>query len=128
MRRVEKGALGMWTEVHFPNGDRVMVSMARNEIKIWKISRWGALFGRETLATIDIPSLMAVGRASSSNVRDELVANGVDPQKAAEAVPAGDTPSEVLDTTTALVSMWNSAEEVRAFDIAGTLAAFPRKP
>ena len=38
-----------------------MVSMARDGTQIWKISRWGSLFGRETLAKLDVASLAALG-------------------------------------------------------------------
>ena len=104
VRRMAKGAVGVWTKVHFPNGDRVMVSMDRRDIKLYKISRSSALFGRETLATIDIASREELARTSAANVRAELIARGIDAQAAAQLVAPGGTPTEILDTTTALVA------------------------
>src|SRR5439155_9909910 len=87
VRRVAKTPLGMWTEVHFPNGDRVMVSLARDGMQIWKISRWGALFGRETLATLDPASLAALAATGSTAARDDLVATGAfDEEQASELI------------------------------------------
>ena len=116
----------MWTEVHFPNGDRVMVSLAADGMKLWKISRWGALFGRQSLATIDNASLDALAAQASANTRDTLIATGVfDPVQAARVARGSIDPSSRLDTITSVVCALDSADDVRAFDFPGALGELP---
>jgi len=47
----------MWSRVKFPNGDQVMISMARDEAKLFKMKFGGLLPGR-TLATLDAMGLV----------------------------------------------------------------------
>lgn len=79
----------MWTHIRFDNGDRVMVSMAPHEVRVFKM--W--LFGpRATLATIGAQELRSRWGLSA----DDLV-----------------TRTEVLDKMTAVVLSASSAEDVQ---------------
>lgn len=72
--RVAKGALGMWTEVHFPNGDRMMVSLASDEMKIWKLSHRLASSARKRSRQSTKASLDALAAQSSGTTRGKLMA------------------------------------------------------
>jgi hypothetical protein len=118
VRRVAKGALGMWTEVYFPNGDRVMVSMARDSIQVWKISRWGALFGRKTLAFVGVTALAAWLEASTTPVHDEPAGSDLPTtEQAWKMVFRRVGPVDILDAITTSVCAANSAEEVRGTNL-----------
>jgi hypothetical protein len=79
----------MWTHLRFDNGDRVMVSMAPDEVKVFKMSLLGPT---ATLATIGMPEL-----------RERW------------GLHTGDLPrrTEVLDKLTSVVVSETSAEDVR---------------
>lgn len=49
----------MWSRTKFPNGDQVMVSMARDEANLIKM-KWGGAIPDRTLATLDAIALVAV--------------------------------------------------------------------
>lgn len=55
--RIDNGP--MWSRTKFPNGDQVMVSMAKDEAKLFKMKLGGLLPGR-TLATLDAMELVTV--------------------------------------------------------------------
>src|SRR5438552_1957063 len=123
VRRVAEAPLGMWTEVHFPNGDRVMVSLAKDGLEISKISRWGAVFGRERLGRLEPASLAAFAATSSTRVRDQLVATGAfDKDQASAAVLGSVDLSILLDTITSFVCLLDGAEDVKRHDFADLLA------
>lgn len=49
----------MWSRTRFPNGDQVMVSMAKDEAKLFQM-KWGGLIPGRTLVTLDAMALVTV--------------------------------------------------------------------
>lgn len=84
----------MWSRVRFENGDQVMVSMASDEVKLFKM-KWGGMIPGETLATLDALAL----------VENWDLFAGHDPLSRS---------TEILDRVTAMVVIWESAAEVEA--------------
>ena len=103
--RVAKGAGGMWTRIAFPNGDQVMVSMARDEIKLLKM-KWRGTIPGETLATLDAMYLAEAWELMGGNY-----------------MPLTRT-TEILDRVSAMVAICDDANGVKtAFS-----AKDPRNP
>jgi hypothetical protein len=128
MRRVAKGALGTWSEVAFENGDHVMVSIARDSIRIWKISRWGALFGRKELAGVDMQALAALLQAASSPHSDQPAGTPHWTTEAAAARVFGVAPpADILDRLSVEVCAREGAQDVRGLDIPNTILTVARR-
>lgn len=133
VKRVAKGKLGMWTEVHFPNGDRVMVSMTQAGIEVLRLKRKIALFGTETLASVDTKALAAFAATSGVRTRDELVGTRSFTKEQAEDLLVSDfernfEASTVLDTITALVCRRDGAEDIRNSDLPHIVALAGQRP
>jgi hypothetical protein len=56
---VNSGTTGMWSRVKYPNGDQVMVSMAKDEAKLLRM-KWGGLLPERELVTLDCLALVDV--------------------------------------------------------------------
>lgn len=59
MGRIDNGRTGMWSRVKFPNGDQVMISMAKDEAKLIKM-KWGGALPDKDLVTLDAIELVSV--------------------------------------------------------------------
>jgi hypothetical protein len=85
----------MWSRTKFPNGDQVMVSMAKDEAKLLKM-KWGGMLPDRTLVTLDAIELVTVF---------DLWGDGYTPLTRSQAI---------LSRITDLVAAQNSAAEVEA--------------
>lgn len=57
--KIDNGRAGMWSRTKFPNGEQVMVSMAKDEAKVMKM-KWGGTLPGRTLVTLDAMALVTV--------------------------------------------------------------------